>query len=817
MERKTFEDLEKENTSEIVKEVNKIERMTPELKERIKKISQSGGKVTLDTSTLSKEEDNKLDEIARKREELMNKFDRNLPNLDMFFENKADKVIKGIIETTNKNYEKILKELCDKEYEGHENDDVPFVISGQRMNELRKIASAKANGSTSRGDLTSTELASINSDMSLFDKKLDGDRAVKYAEKVRSYQEWFTDESIVEYFEKLEEAMHERLKNPQKYGSNTKLIDKELINSYVAKYLKLRPEVKKDKYGKFYKDINMMNYIKSEEDVPSTDLFNSNDLDVWDNDEYESEAPEGLYHSDLDKFTTGTVNNTQTVKDMIDENDTFIDDDNNDDNELLEDEERKLNLEYFQEVFDNDNIPSPSQMSGVDNFEKLKLLSNRFGRRFQCYLPNSNYVAIFNETTDSTHLSTITDSYKMSGEISDISVFRNIYETMEFKVNGSVSFSDFLKYTSAKDIPYIYMCYARANCPTSPSSDKVEFPVLSVICDECGSIVQLKTENPLMLNLEKVFYETYPVEKLKEMEENGKIRVDEKLKDLSISFNNKKSIPLYDKNKIIKVTIKDPSIADFISGINKYSKFLFDKTIQRATDEFTDESNMMNSSELLIFKGMNFEKKHNYIQSFNEKDFGTDKAKICEIFKSVQNEYEDILSLIPFIRGIIISPTDSFINSYAKKFNISTKVAFDNLSTKFDFNKLDLFEAIEVLNTLDLNLFKKLLEEANVINNSGDLLDDIKIDFDLVSKHSLKERANNYNESFIENQLSKLPSDLSLEYIEDYRRELEESISNIREGKCICGSSKFHISPSNVLFFSQLAKMGVILTQASKS
>lgn len=814
MERKTFEDLEKENTKEIVKEVNKIERMTPELKEKIKKISQNGGKVTLDTNNLSNEEEDKLNEIAKKREEMLNKFDKNLPNLDMFFENKADKVIKGIIETTNKNYERILKELCDKEMEGHENDDVPFVISGQRMNELRKIASAKANGSTSRGDLTSTELASINSDMSLFDKKLDGDRAIKYAEKVKSYQEWFTDESIMEYFEKLEEAMQERLKNPQKYGSNTKLIDKELINSYVAKYLKLRPEVKKDKYGKYYKDINMIKDIKADDKFSNIDSLNNNDLDIWDNED-DNEPIEGLYQSELDKNDTPVIsNNNQSVKEMIDENDTFIDDDNEED---TEEEEEKIHLEYFQEVFDNDNIPSPSQMSGVDNFEKLKLLSNRFGRRFQCYLPNSNYVAIFNETTDSTHLSTITESYKMSGEISDISVFRNIYETMEFKVNGPVSFSDFLKYTSAKDIPYIYMCYARANCPTSPSSDKVEFPVLSVICDECGSITQLKTENPLMLNLEKVFYETYPVEKLREMEESGKIKVDAKLKDLSISFNNKKSIPLYDKNKIIKVTIKDPSIADFISGINKYSKFLFDKTIQRATDEFTDESNMMNSSELLIFKGMNFEKKHNYIQSFNEKDFGTDKAKICEIFKSVQNEYEDILSLIPFIRGIIISPTDSFINSYAKRYNISTKVAFDNLSTKFDFNKLDLFEAIEVLNTLDLNLFKKLLEEANVINNSGDLLDDIKIDFNLVSKHSYKERADKYDDAYIEQQLNKLPEDLSLESIEEYRRDLEESISNIREGKCICGSTKFHISPSNVLFFSQLAKMGVILTQASKN
>lgn len=763
---------------------------------------------------------------------------------------------KRVAEQARLTYQTILNELIEKEKAGKTGFEA--IISGDRMLQLQQEAARKANGTGIGMSISNNDIIKFEEGRNRDEKLLDEDRKYTIYLLVKDLQKDYTNESIMVFAEAWEAYNMDRVNNPKKYGPDNKIIDDEYIAELKSKYLVLKTEAEKeaesnklkekitnkidekieieedendfeDEFDTGHKNINSPE-IKISTGLDQTNTlfkiseYEDNKSVISKNKEVESESREITtsfmeeeVFEEADKEVVEILNNeVEKEKDLLDEESFTSDSEEvatSKINPIVEIDKSKMDnyieSDYFKITRDNTIDIPPESLRNLKPSQRFELLNNNLGRRFTQYMPNSNYVASFNETSDNSHVDTMFSGFENSGEIGDINVFKAIYDTMSFKVEGEVSFHDFLRYTSIKDVPFLYMAYAKVNAPTKPKTDIIEIPILNVLCDHCGSQTALNRNKPLMVDLDLLYRNSYPLEKLKEKEINGEIIINKTIKELSSSANFKDNIKFESDNKKYMIALKDPSIYDFITGFNKYTAFLFDKTIEFAEKEFVNEDEP--NATLETFRKLNNERKTAYINSFNpKKDIATDKAFIWDAYARVNSMYGEIIAFIPFIKGIITCPSDELMFKYANQYKLTEKEAYNLLKSKLDFTKdIDMHEAIEVLSKLESSAFDKIKDQIDQISESGDLLDSIKIDYNKIKSYISKTGFDRLNAA-LERKLNELPENTSEEERASIREEYEIQLTNIKSLKCACGSTDFHISPSMILFFSIYMKQGVV-------
>lgn len=763
---------------------------------------------------------------------------------------------KRVAEQARLTYQTILNELIEKEKAGKTGFEA--IISGDRMLQLQQEAARKANGTGIGMSISNNDIIKFEEGRNRDEKLLDEDRKYTIYLLVKDLQKDYTNESIMAFAEAWEAYNMDRVNNPKKYGPDNKIIDDEYIAELKSKYLVLKTEAEKeaesnklkekitnkidekieieedendfeDEFDTGHKNINSPE-IKISTGLDQTNTlskiseYEDNKSVISKNKEVESESREITtsfmeeeVFEEADKEVVEILNNeVEKEKDLLDEEYFTSDSEEvatSKINPIVEIDKSKMDnyieSDYFKITRDNTIDIPPESLRNLKPSQRFELLNNNLGRRFTQYMPNSNYVASFNETSDNSHVDTMFSGFENSGEIGDINVFKAIYDTMSFKVEGEVSFHDFLRYTSIKDVPFLYMAYAKVNAPTKPKTDIIEIPILNVLCDHCGSQTALNRNKPLMVDLDLLYRNSYPLEKLKEKEINGEIIINKTIKELSSSANFKDNIKFESDNKKYMIALKDPSIYDFITGFNKYTTFLFDKTIEFAEKEFVNEDEP--NVTLETFRKLNNERKTAFINSFNpKKDIATDKAFIWDAYARVNSMYGEIIAFIPFIKGIITCPSDELMFKYANQYKLTEKEAYNLLKSKLDFTKdIDMHEAIEVLSKLETSAFDKIKDQIDQISESGDLLDSIKIDYNKIKSYISKTGFDRLNAA-LERKLNELPENTSEEDRASIREEYEIQLTNIKSLKCACGSTDFHISPSMILFFSIYMKQGVV-------
>lgn len=770
---------------------------------------------------------------------------------------------KKIAEQARLTYQTILNELIEKEKAGKTGFDA--IISGDRMMQLQQEAARKANGTGIGMSISNNDIIKFEEGRNRDEKLLDEDRKYTIFLLVKDLQKDYTNESILAFSEAWEAYNEDRVNNPKKYGPDNKIVDDEYIAELKSKYLVLKSEAEKEikdiklKENEIIKinenieedendfedefDINpkekediikintgsdetntLSNVLKKEISYEEVNFNNSIIEQNIEKEDYKNKSneitnsfmEEEVFEEPDKEIVEILDREVEKEKDLLDEESFTSDSEEvatSKINPIMEIDKNKMDnyieSDYFKITRDNTIDIPPESLRNLKPSQRFELLNNNLGRRFTQYMPNSNYVASFNETSDNSHVDTMFMGFQNSGEIGDINVFKAIYDTMSFKVEGEVSFHDFLRYTSIKDVPFLYMAYAKVNAPTKPKTDIIEIPILNVICDHCGSQTALNRNKPLMVDLDLLYRKSYPLEKLKEKEINGEIIINKTIKELSSSANFKDNIKFESNNKKYMIALKDPSIYDFITGFNKYTTFLFDKTIEFAEKEFINEDEP--NITLETFRKLNNERKTDYINSFNPKrDIATDKAFIWDAYTRVNSMYGEIIAFIPFIKGIITCPSDELMFKYANQYKLTEKEAYNLLKSKLDFTKdIDIHEAIEVLSKLESSVFDKIKDQIDQISESGDLLDSIKIEYSKIKPFISKTGFDRLNAA-LEKKLNDLPENTTEEERASIREEYEIQLTNIKSLKCACGSTDFHISPSMILFFSIYMKQGVV-------
>lgn len=493
--------------------------------------------------------------------------------------------------------------------------------------------------------------------------------------------------------------------------------------------------------------------------------------------------------------------------------------------------EDKSNI--FDATFDLLNKePDPSILrSNISTHEKMRKYkeSSKYGRKI--FLPNSRYSVTVCRIVSDTQISYTLRLLQNRNDIdSDLTVkfelIKVLYESLEFEdFDSRPSFNMFLQNTHESDLTLLFEMLALVNTPEVDG--KVPLEITYLVCERCGNIAHLK--KPLELDIKSEFVRLYPIatyaEKYNKYLTSGYTTIQQAYRKGS-DVGKPRLYKSEDELFVYSVIYSLPTL---------YKKYITDSEAQSVAYQVARETldTQLEDSDSLgpkvqeeMVKIQRYAADNSYA-SISERYTELVMMGITDVNPDVlegedldkYNEFKDELDILNSLNNMIYNISNTLrpiftLCNFIDRVSIKTKDGID-VSSKIEHDNL--YELAQVLTNLPEHVLKELSEivlsqieedkkyiiDADITIDSSELKGNIEWEnvyqYDSETNSVISEES--LEEKWIANKV-KNNEEVTDEDVESRRKVRELMKERTMSGLCTCGSEKFKVNYTNLLFFS---------------
>lgn len=468
--------------------------------------------------------------------------------------------------------------------------------------------------------------------------------------------------------------------------------------------------------------------------------------------------------------------------------------------------------------------------SNVPIHEKMRRYkeSSKYGRKI--FLPNSGYSVTVCRIVNDTQLSYTLRLLQNRNDIdADLTVkfelIRILYESLIFDFDEQPSFNKFLQNTHESDLTLLFEMLALVNIPEVDG--KVPLEITYLLCEKCDNIAHLK--KPLELDIKSEFIRLYPISLYTERYNKY---VMAEYKDIQQAYRKGSVVG---KPKIYKSEDNEFSYSIIYSLQTLYKKYITDSESRSVSYQVARETieNQLESSESL---GPKAQEELLKVQKYaNDNSYASISERYTELVMlgitdvdpkvlsgedlSKYNEFKDELDILNSLNNMIYNISNTLrpiftLCNFIDRVSVTAKGGSD---ITFKIAHDNMYELVQVLTNLPENTLKELSEiilseieedskhviKADIEIDSSELKGNIEWEnvyqYDSESNSVISEEA--LEEKWIANKV-KNNEEVTDEDVESRRKVRELMKERTMSGLCTCGSEKFKVNYTNLLFFS---------------